>query len=299
MTVPGAPGAYVARRDADGRVSVARADGFVAERALVGKPIDEAAILSAHLHALCPHAHRIALLSAAEIANETPCSDDQHAARGYALLAEAAGAAAFRFGALWPMLLGHRPEPMAGKAWRAAQAAARAAVAGGFDEAAHKAVHQGLHDLVQPGGLAGRLIADAAALKEEPDLQRPGHSMFDRLPELLHHARALVLRVRDASSSANDVHCSAKALGVGRARAQVEVVRGLLDVEVSVRAGALASYTAQTPTDRVMAPSGPLAQALAQVRRVSTAPLVVMALDPCAPVALEIAPLAIGAMVHA
>lgn len=298
MTAASAPGAFVARRDAYGRVSVGRVQPFSAASALVGQSVSDAVRLTAYLHALCPHAHAIALQQACETAMQAPQTEEVQARRGYALLAEAAGAAAFRFGALWPMLLGHRPDAAAGKTWRAAQGAAQSALSGALDVQARDAAHHGLKSLVQPGGLAGRLIADAAVLKNEPDPVRPARALFDRLPELLQDARILTQRLMSAVGDQTPA-LLCEATGDGRARAEVDVVRGRLSVDVSVMDGRVRAYAAQTPTDRVMAPDGPLVVALTRVQRASTAPLVVMALDPCAPVALDIAPLPIGVSAHA
>lgn len=281
MTETLAFGAWRATRDRDGAVLIAPTHPLDVASALVGAPTNAAPAIAKALHALCPMAHSIAVRRALEAMSGRAAPATLEAARIIALEAEAAAAAAFRFGALWPAALGFKPHPAAGAARRAADALTRATFAGREDDTSGPALAVALREVLQDA--AEPSLRAAQPLQDAPDTDRPGDSLHDRLLALVLDAR---LRAQGCESlkavgAAAPPDPPAPKDGVGQGAAAA--LRGAVFVRLEAVDGKIVRAEINTPTDRVLAPHGPLARALARLPS-ALAPLAVLAFDPCAPV---------------
>jgi hypothetical protein len=245
-----APGAWRITRSADGQVTVA--GGASLDAAMIGAPEDEAPLRAMRLRSLCPAAHGLAVrLALGERASDA----DRHA-----LALEAAAAAALRFALVWPLALGAPPDAAALHARTALSRGDAAALRAALLSAAEHAVRSGL------------AAALADGLGEVPDPERPGAPLAARFAAM----------AADAARRADALSAGLNADAPEPGAADVETVRGLLQVRLCTQTGKVSAFSSVSPTDRLMTPDGPAARACRFAKSAAQARLAVLALDPCA-----------------
>lgn len=233
--------------------------------ALLGCSPAEALALAPLLNALCPQAHAIALSRALEAVADAPAPAELEAAREAQLALEAGAAAAFRFALGWPAALGlaSAPEPVR---------AARTAAARGEGPKTAAALRMALPLAAQVRELAlGAGLSEAAA----------------RLDALLSQAQALAERLQGVQIAPPPA-CVLPKLWEGTGAGEALSLRGPLRANLSLKQGRIEAASLSSPTQRLAAPGGPIAQALAALGpgpdRLAQAQLTVLSFDPCLPI---------------
>lgn len=274
-------GGYVARRDEAGAVRLERIGDFNPDRAMLGAAAVGAPALAAALHGFCPHAHQVAVRRALDSAAGAPVNGEQESWIDLALEAEAAAAAAFRFGAVWTRAFGAAPIPAAGTARRAADAFMRGAFEGRVVAAAGQDLAGALAEVLAAPVLREGLHRAEAHLARIADPEDRTQSLAARLRAIWLDGHARAERFADKVEPC--LFIADHARGMGRSLS----LRGPLLVKLSLAEGRIKTFESSAPTDRLLAPAGPLAHALRAARTLEDAERITLALDPCAPVAFD------------
>lgn len=281
-----APGAWRIERDGFGHVRIRRP--YDLDAAMRGAPIERAGVLAASLHALCPHAHRIAYEAALEAALGQEPSAERDKGRAQAMTAEAAGAAALRLGMFWPHAFGVAPAEATAPARRAAHDLAQAALAGEPSPLIARSLGESLLRLADAAQTLDMADLAHAALADMADPEAPSHPLALRIDAMLSDTRTRAAALREGRIEEAPLARASGGDGVGAAI--VQSVRGPLHVSLAVRDGKIVNFESNAPTDRLMAPGGPIARAVAAAEGVAQAHAALIALDPCAAVELRLAP---------
>lgn len=263
------------------------------------------------LFPLCGSAHVLCALDAAEQALATPAGTAQQSARALIALADTAAAHVWRTRLDWSDLLGSPPDPQpVAQARRLLQSLTTALYPDGdwchpgggrlapdramlsylrvqfADLYAALAIEQVLAGL--RGGLACALLG--ADLCWVPEL----HSRFAALAAA---TTACFARLDAALESACALEGSAAAVAAtfevdGSGQAETATARGPLRYTLELRAGRLHECSVQAPIDRDFTPRGSAWQLLDRLRSAQNPALaarwVLVALDPCTPVHVDI-----------
>ncbi|SOB93442.1 hypothetical protein [Rhodobacter maris] len=275
-------------------VEISRPDPLPLERMLLGRPAVEVAELLPRLFNLCGAAQGQAVRLALGL--PAPQMPVQHEILRDHLA---------KLCLIWPKLVGVPPRPLPA-AWAEGGTALQGWIWGG-------PVPERLASFIASGAGAAPLLAELAklfspgeAVADLPPLTDPmavtaqENSPAGRVAEagLMAQAEALWGRgpLWRALGRMIDLHRLALTPYPAELRpdgtAVVAAARGAYALSADAEGGRLTALTRVTPTDHLLAPGGALEQSLAALpsEKADLARLVVDILDPCVPVALELAP---------
>jgi hypothetical protein len=277
MTAFIAPGAWRIECGA-GAPRISALDAARVESRLMGQTFEHALRLTGLLHALCPHAHRVALSRAIEAATGHVASDTVEARRDHIVAIEAAAAAAFRFGATWPQAFGASIDPLLPLIRAHAQSAVAALEAGRCALEPLLALGTSLAEMLSPDSRMFDLLPNFSPLRACADKDDGQATLYDRIDAMIDDARRRASELLALDLSASKANRCRREIAAGRA----DTLRGALHVRVKVSEGTLSACEIDAPITRLMRADGALARALHGRTDLSLARLVVLAFDPCA-----------------